>query len=198
MFRKKETEELRVSKATRFGSLIAIVSLLSIGSIEVFKRVEFLHARVIYGVSGVAVAGIILLLLKFERYWRKSTPEEVLQFHKNPHYWGLALVITAVVIQAFCPPYEPVQVMARELPEKELRIPEEPVVFPDLEVSAVVVNGDHSSATINRREVWLGEDIMGVKLVKVSETNVTVELRGVTREITCFEPVKAQKHTVEN
>jgi hypothetical protein len=186
MAAKTEQEALRFSKSTRFGSLIAFISILSIGLIEVFKRVEYLQIRLAWSVGLILAFGVVLLVLRFELYLRKSTPEEVLNFHRNPHYWGVVLMATGCIVYVFCPPYMPERplVVARTPPP----VVAEPEIieFPNLKVSAVVVNGTRSSATINGSVVWLGEDVNGVTLVDVSESSVIVELKGIHKEIPCF------------
>jgi hypothetical protein len=183
---KAEVEALKFSKSTRFGSFIALISILSIGLIEVFKRVEYLQIRLLPSVAVIIAAGLVLLVVRLERYRRRSTPEEVLNFHRNPHYWGVVLVVTGGIVYAFCPPYmgHPPQVVIARTPPPPPPVEEvEEVEFPDLRISGVVINGDRSSATINGAVVWLGEGVEGVTLKQVTVKGVVVEMKGVAKEI---------------
>lgn len=191
MISSEEKEALRFAKYTRLGIWVALVSVFSIGLIEVFKRIPYLQIRLAWSVGALVAVGIVLLLVRLSRYQLKPSPEEILKFHRDPHYWGAVLVAISGIVYALCPPYrepapEPVVVA---IVQPAPVIPEPPIEFPSLQVSAVVVNGAQSSATVNGRVVWLGEDIQGVRLVDVTEERVVVELKGQRKEVACFSPV---------
>jgi hypothetical protein len=121
---------------------------------------------------------------------KKTAPEDILLFYRNPHSHGLVLLISATIFYTFCPaakpPPPPVVAVTPEpapapLPEPPPAKPEPPE-FPELQVTAVVLNGDRSQATVNGKVVCVGEDIGNVRLVRVTEAGIVVELAGMQQE----------------
>jgi len=178
----QEKQALWFSRATRFGATVAVVSVLSIGFTAVIKVFPVSEPYFTYGVGVVVVAGLLTLVIDIERYRRKATPEEILAFHRNPHFWGCVVLLTGAVVFAVCKP-APLVVRARTIPRAPTNAAPRAVEFPDLQVTAVVVNGERSAATLNGSVVLLNECVQGVKLVGVSETNVVVELSGVRKDV---------------
>ncbi len=180
---------IRFAKLSRFGVWVAEVCLLAILLRLTFKIFGSFQRSLLIGASSVFACGVILLLLRPKSYLVKPTPERVLQFHGNPHYWGSCLIAVAGLvlylgnepIEANPPPPPPPPPVAVE------PSPPPAKVFPELEISAVIVNGEHSAATINGSYVALGESICGVKLALVTLTNVVVEMDGEQRELLVFE-----------
>jgi hypothetical protein len=56
-----------------------------------------------------------------------------------------------------------------------------------LTISAVILNASHSAAVVNGKQLFLGECLMGVKIVGITESNITVELRGVRKCVAAFD-----------
>jgi len=57
------------------------------------------------------------------------------------------------------------------------------VVFPELKLQGVVLREGNSSALINGRTYFVGDLIREAKLISVTESNVTLELRGQQRSL---------------
>jgi hypothetical protein len=185
-----DSKDLRFAKRTRAGTALALIAGISMTSIELFKRVEFLQVRLAYAALIMAALGIILSICKLGTYGKRTAPEEVLLFYRNPHFHGLVLLISATIFYTFCPaakpPPPPVVAVAPEpapapVPEPPPAEPDRPE-FPELQVTAVVLNGERSQATVNGKVVWVGEDIGNVRLVRVTEAGIVVELAGIQQE----------------
>jgi hypothetical protein len=174
-------EALRYSHYTRSGTWVGMVALLSIGIEELFRRHAFLHRNLSYAAGVMAVAGGVMMFFQANRYRRKASIEEILQFHRNPHYWGTALLASAAVVLAIQNRENIVPVRAKA-PQVEEPKPVE-IVWPKLRVTSVVLNGDRSSALVNGTDLWLGQGIQGVKLVGVTESNIVVESGGQQKAI---------------
>ena len=103
----------------------------------------------------------------------------------NLEYWGLMLTVFGVIVAIIIPTR---RVVAREgrastnvAKKVETPLTNPPVVFPELKLQGLVFREGNSSALINGRTYFVGDLIREAKLISVTESNVTLELRGQQR-----------------
>lgn len=178
------SETLKPSKAARTGASITLLTVLCGGGVEAFGGVPVQQTRVL-GLGIIALIGVILLCVRFRSYLEPPTAEQILRFYRNPHYWGVILLFGAAVIYFTLPfvyPIKPIEVAAKIPAPIQAPPPSPPLVpapagleFPAIKVSAVVLNGKRSSVVVNGETVMLGERFLGVRLIQVTATNITVQ-----------------------
>jgi hypothetical protein len=97
----------RLCQLTRVGVTIGLVSFISIISIEVLRRVNFLNSSSRIGVLALTGAGLALVLSDFTELAHVEHEQEILLFYRKRYYWGVLLILSAVVAFLFCPMHRP-------------------------------------------------------------------------------------------
>ena len=160
------------------------MTILCAGGVEAFGGVPVQQTRVL-GLGIIALIGVLLLCFRFRSYLEPKTAEQILRFYRNPDYWGIILVFGAAVIYLSLPyvyPIKPIEVAAK-MPAPIKAPPPSPapapapagLEFPAMKISAVVLNGKRSSVVVNGETVMMGERFLGVRLIGVTATNITVQ-----------------------
>ena len=110
---------------------------------------------------------------------QKPTHANPFAFLKSSSYWGFIVLVSGVVLYAFkgSNVHAPVPVVVA----RPLVIAVTPVVFPALDLQALVINGSKSTAMINGQVVCVGEGIGNVKVIAIDDDHVEVELGGQTK-----------------
>lgn len=193
---------------SRCGFLIAFVSIATIGGREAMTNIGFFNRNEAYVCIIVAALGFLFWLTGWSR--GIGTPEAMaapvqdefssegaepqpgehpMAFLTSLKYWGLILLLVSGLLTCFVTLSHrqiPTVVRARVMTVTITNLvtitnvaPE--VVWPNLRLQGVVVNGERSSAMLNGRVLCLGEALSNVVLVAVSAEEATVALGGKTR-----------------
>jgi hypothetical protein len=109
-----------------------------------------------------------------ERY----SKENPFIFLRSLKYWGVILVVTTVVM------YVQNALSRKPAIVVEARPAAPVVVFPELQLEGLTLNGAKSSALINGQVLFVGEEIGRVKLLAIEGNRATVGLEGQTKVLT--------------
>jgi len=181
---------------SRVGFSLALFSVMTLGGVELCRRVPYLHSRIATACVAVGLVGL-LLWIKGQMDLTRSTgdarrsQDNPLTFLQSLRYWGFILATSAILVyfitprpKVEAPPPTPIAKPVEPLPETNAPpLPPETnatpaVVFPPLKLSGLVYNGDNSTAVINGRTLKVGGYIGEVKLVAIQQRTATVELSG--------------------
>ena len=114
----------------------------------------------------------------------KQAAENPLAFLKTVKHWGIILVLSTGVVYSHGIYRNLHSAHRLPQPRTEITMPPPPVVFPLLQLQGIILQGARSSALINGRALFIGEDISGVQLVAIDSEHVTVAMEGHTNLLT--------------
>ena len=191
----KPAQEGHFAKLARAGATIGAIAIIGGLSVVLVRLNSFLQQNVIYGVAGLGLMGLLLVLkpLKID----EAKVENVLHFYQQARFWGFIMMGVAGIVYYFAPErqellrpppaqsHQVVRPVPKPIPQErevEATTPAPPE-FPELKVSGLVVNGAKSSAVINSEVVLVGERIRGVTLLEVTNSEIKVEYRGFRKVI---------------
>ena len=164
----------------RIGFAIALGVPIGAAEFAAFTHIEFLHRNVslcclVFGVAGV----LCWLIAQFfgvkparSSIEGESVRENPLSFLKSLKYWGIISILSGASIYSFNFFRNPQPTVIEARPA---------VVFPELELQGLTLNGARSSAMINGQVLFIGEGIGSVELIAVGSNQVTVGLAGQTK-----------------
>ena len=172
--------KLTVLAKSRIGFAIALGVVFGAAEFTALTQIEFLRRNVLVCCVAFGGAGVLCWLIgQLSRLNNarsstegKSGSENPLSFLKSLRYWGIILILSGVSVfsfNSFRNP-QPSEVQARPA-----------VVFPELELQGLTLNGAKSSAIINGQVLFIGEGIGSVQLIAVDSEQVTVGLEGHTK-----------------
>jgi len=180
----------------RIGFSLALVGLIAIGGAVAFVYSNPLRAHrtgicCSFGLLGLLmwIAGRLQVRPATETHSDpgcalKQAAENPLAFLKTVKHWGIILVLSTGVVYSHGI-YRSLQAAPRlPQPRPEITMPPPPVVFPPLQLQGIILQGVRSSALINGRVLFIGEDISGVQLVAIDSEHVTVAMEGQTNLLT--------------
>jgi len=180
-----EPKPLRASYHVRSGVSVALIIVLTALGYWVFSSIRVLRPFIPHTAIGLMLCAVALYFLQRRKPGTNLSEDYVLHFYQHPRYWSFIVLISAGLIFTLCSALLVVGKM-QPLPQPMVQQPiveppaptPEPVQFPALTVTGVVLNGLRSSAIINGDTVYVGEYIEGVKLVEVAAEGVVVEMQG--------------------
>ena len=183
--------KLAVATKARVGFAVALAGLLGAFEVGLCDHVALLRAHI--PLISMLIGGMGLALLIFGRFFEdtSSDSDHPLAFLVSMRYWGMIWILSTVGLYSFNALRHPFVIEAKA--KTEVAKPKSPVVatppvvqtkamvvFPHLELKALIVNGTRSSALINGQVLFIGETISNVALISVDEHVATVELDGRT------------------
>jgi len=191
----KPAQEGHFAKLARAGATIGAIAIIGGLAVVLVRLNSFLQQNVIYGVAGLGLTGLLLILkpLKIDQ----AKVENVLHFYRYARFWGFIMIGVAVIVYYFAPErqevlrphstpsHQVVRPVPKAIPQQEEVEMPAPVApeLPELKVSGLVINGARSSAVINSEVVLVGERIRGVTLLDVTNSEITVEYKGFRKVI---------------
>jgi len=171
--------KVTVLTRARIGFAIALGVPIGAAEFAAFAHIEFLRRNMwlcslVCGGTGVLcwLTGQFFRLKQRSSTQGKSASENPLIFLKNLRYWGIILVLSGGAICWFSSLRNPKPTLVQAKPA---------VVFPELELQGLTLNGARSSAIINGQVLFIGEGIGSVQLVAVGTNQVTVGLGDQTK-----------------
>jgi hypothetical protein len=179
--------KISVVTRARIGFAIAIGILIGIGEAQAIERIDVVRNNVLLFSYGITCLGLLSWLVgqfsKRERIVAKTEREKYLNEHpliflRSFKYWGMILVVVSGFMSYRVSLAKP---ETSTLPESQS---ERAVIFPELELQGVIVNGAKSSAIINGQVLVVGEDMGNVKLLEVAKEHAKVGLEGQTKILT--------------
>jgi hypothetical protein len=180
--------------------IITIVGKVAIENLDVLSRNKTVVCIVI-GIAGF-VSWLGGRLCQGKRVGPSQDPaatvdpdmlENPLAFFTSAQCWGMILVVSAAILSYITvthgAPAAVLTVHARAQPKVLITITNAVTVtnetckvsFPPLALQGIVINGAKSSAVINGRVLYIGEQIRNVVLMAVTPAYVTVGLEGQTK-----------------
>jgi hypothetical protein len=167
----------------QIGFSLGAVSVMTIATAELLMHWGPLRSRagIVCGVLGGA--GFLLWLAGRARSQSNDSAEHSLAWFTKPRYWGLLLALTALLAYSHSAyrrfqAKAPVVVAPAALPQAAPAAPK--VVFPALRLQGIVFQGAQSSALINGRVLYVGDEISLVQVVAIGPDHVVVTLQGQT------------------
>lgn len=182
----RKQERLKAARKTRASAaLVGIIVLTGLGC-SAFKFAAQRSDTAILAIVLFGLLGVVLLILEPTARFQRANELRILRFYRSPRFYGLVISVSSALIMGFAFAMTPIRATARQINGRKPLPPvvrAEPVVkapptFPCLKVTGVVINGRKSFALINGRTVQLGEYFSGVRLARVNEDFVVVELDG--------------------
>jgi len=198
--------KLRVQAARRARAATALVSITILTAIGICLY-RIIANRSPYSLQVILLMGLIgIVLLGMGRTAKSRRLSElaILRFYRSFRFYGVVVSTSATFVLVYALVVAPNEkVRARENsapvvvavtppapapPDPVVELPPSEPEFPKLEVTGVIVSGGTSSALINNRTVLVGETISGVRLTRVSEDGVIVELEGAQKMVPRTKP----------
>ena len=172
--------KVTVLTKARIGFAIALGVLFGAAEFTALTHIEFLRRNVLVCCLVFGGAGVLCWLIgQLSRLNHarsstegKSVSENPLSFLKSLRYWGIILILSGGSIFSFNSLRYPKPCVVHATPA---------VVFPELELQGLTLNGAKSSAIINGQVLFIGEGIGSVELIAVGSNQVTVGLGGQTK-----------------
>src|SRR5258708_10978112 len=156
--------KVTVLTKARIGFAIALAVPIEAAVLGAFAHIEFLRRNVLLCCLSFGAVGVLCWLigqLSRLNHGRSSTEgksvsENPVSFLKSLRYWGIILILTGGSIYSFNSfrNPQPSEVQARPA-----------VVFPELELQRLTLNGAKSSAIINGQVLFIGEGIDSLQLI---------------------------------
>ena len=195
---------VQVCTKSRFGFSAAFVTVVTVGGVEVIRRIELLRRNIVFICIAFGVVGLLAWLkgrlTRLKHKHPESSPavgsdgEEdslgPLGFLRRHEYWGMMLCLIALllfVLTAYTMPRsEPRPAPPQPLPRPVLppgSVEKPKRKLPPLELKALIYNGSNSTAFINGHVLRLGERIQGVQVIAIDRERVLVELDGQTNTL---------------
>ena len=168
----------------QIGCSLAAVSLMTIGTAEVLMHCPPLGERagLVCGVLGAL--GLLIWLIGRGAAQRTEPADISLAWLTRPGYWGQLATLSAVLVYSYSTyrhmqTKPPMVVEAKPLPAPAIA-PTTPVKFPDLRLQGIVFQGARSSALINGRVRYVGEEISLVQVAAIGADHVDMVMEGQT------------------
>lgn len=172
-------ENLRASRRVRFAAGVATTVVLSTIGLCVCRFIDVVRPWLVHLTVGFCLLGSVLLMARRGPRSKADTEDAVLRFGQNPRYWGACVLasagLTFLAVSILDPQPKVVHARVEEAP------PPPEVVFPELMITGVVLNGDRSSAVLGSTPVYVGELVDGMQVVHIFEDGVVVEKQGERR-----------------
>lgn len=188
----------------RLGISVAFVAMFTIVMTEILQERAFYQVYRWAICAGLLAMGTFLLVLGgfVNRKIREGLRDDP-EGPKGPfllvnlQYWGLMLTVFGVIV-IFIVPFSKAEAQeTRPAPKKEKEVrkvialaptnemppPPAPViarsvVFPEVRVQGIVYRGERSSALLNGRTYFVGDQVEDIKVIAIGETNVVLERAG--------------------
>jgi len=174
---------LTIVTKVQLGFFLAAISVMTIGLAEMLIHCPPLemHAELLCG----GVGGIGLLMWLGGRL--SSTADRgdgnSLASLAGPRYWGMLLTLSALLAYSHTAyrrlQTKPIVPVVAERPAPAAR----KVVFPPLRLEGVVFQGAKSSALVNGKVVYVGDDVDLVEVVSIQPDHVVMVLEGQTNTV---------------
>jgi len=172
--------KVTVLTKARIGFAIALGVPIGTAEFAALTHIEFLRRNVLVCCLVFGGAGVLCWLIgQLSRLNHvrsstegKSVSENPLSFLKSLRYWGIILILSGGSIFSF---------NSFRYPQPSVVEARPAVVFPELELQGLTLNGAKSSAIINGQVLFIGEGIGSVQLIAVGSNQVTVGLGGQTK-----------------
>jgi hypothetical protein len=167
----------------QIGCSLAAVSGITIGTAELLIHVASLGSRAGIICGAMGGAGVVTWLCGRAAQGSSDPADISLARLARPGYWGLLVALSALLAYSHSayrrvqkPP--PVAVAPAPVP---VAVPAPPVIeFPALLLQGIVFQGARSSALINGRVLYAGDEISLVQVVAIAPDHVLVAMQGQT------------------
>ena len=174
---------LTIVTKVQLGFSLAAISVMTIGLAELLIHCPPLrmHAELLCGGAG----GIGFVMWLGGRLSSKADRGDgnSLAYLTGPRYWGLLLALSALLAYSHSAyrrlQNKPIVPVVAERPVPAAR----KVVFPPLKLEGVVFQGAKSSALVNGKVVFVGDDVDLVEVVSIQPDHVVMVLEGQTNTI---------------
>jgi len=169
----------------QIGCSLASVSLMTIGTAELLMHCLPLESRAEMVCGALGGLGLLSWLLTRGPAHSAEPADVSLAWLGKPGYWGQLLALSAVLAYSYTSYRHhqmkpPMVVAAKPLPPPAPAPVVAPVKFPALRLQGIVFQGTRSSALVNGRVLYVGDEISLVQVAAIAPDHVVMVMEGQT------------------